>query len=1147
MGGVIAGLIGTSLPSVEAAPEVDRCARLRDVVDRHGVRGALSGVLNGAVDVLSGTLLRLPAQETDFALRGRLPIRWSRFYSSALAATPGLLGPGWRTRWEVTLRRADDRLTYTDEYGRAITVPFPAAGSRVTIASEQLHVAHLQDGRLVVADLTPHYRVFGDFDANGIARLKYVEDLHRQRIGCLWDANGRLTRLRGTCGHELLMHYDDHAGPRLAALECVDGGPTGLFVQYGYSERGELAQVGNRNGDVVRRYASDAGRLVEETGPLGLVTQYRWQTTGGVARVVERIVSERAHERFTYSPDSRTSQATDVFGDTATWQYDALGRVVSHTGFDGRRHQFDYEADSGPVALRLPGERVVRLEYDALGRVIKETDPLGHTLGTKYAFATREPLAITADDGRVWRWNRDDRLQPLQYQAPSGATVRIEYDANGLPLRHTDEQAAVTTFEYNAWGQPVRRVAVGDFATQYDYDDNGYLTGVTDPLGGVTRIDYDPVGRPLTVTRPDGKTERHFWNAAGQRTSFVGAGGQCVHWHRDAAGNVVRAIDEEGHATTFDYDAHGRPTRIASDNGAVQRLEWRAAGCVSIADADGVVRTFDYTDDGHVGRITTASGTLEREETFSYDVAGRPVGRDTLHSHYDYAYSARGQLERIVRTPTEDGERLGVTADEIRFEYDADGRVVAEHGVNGELRYTVNPVGRVVAVTLPQRQAIFTRRYVTGDVALIELEGREIARFWYDGMNRLIARRLGELTTHTRYTALGQPLWWRSVSGDTAEVSERDLPLWLEVEYNSADQVASAFGPGYGRIHYDHDRRGCLLRRVSDQLGVEYFTWDAAGNLLDVPGSGWFPAVYPDHRIRECRGHRYEYDAWGQLVQRSGRDHPVSLEWDAEGHLMSVRRRGCTVRYQYDALGRRVAKRVETAAAALPAGPVRDEVTRYLWQGFRLLQEQRDDRLRTYLYLPGGRDERSYAPLACIDQPLSDAGEIKDTHVYHYQTDTAGTALAVTDEAGKVVWRGQYRAWGHPVAPVALDQRELADGGMYQPLRYAGQYADDETTLCYNGSRFYDPDAGRYVSPDRTGAGGVSTYRYAPNPLTWCNPSGAAAPVHSPGVAAASAADLSGVERLLDPAQHLAGIVQQFDGVPGWNPFGGGSEYGAKV
>lgn len=42
------------------------------------------------------------------------------------------------------------------------------------------------------------------------------------------------------------------------------------------------------------------------------------------------------------------------------------------------------------------------------------------------------------------------------------------------------------------------------------------------------------------------------------------------------------------------------------------------------------------------------------------------------------------------------------------------------------------------------------------------------------------------------------------------------------------------------------------------------------------------------------------------------------------------------------------------------------------------------------------------------------------------------------------------------------------------PLRFAGQYSDDEVGLFYNYFRFYNPETGRYVENDPIGlAGGL--------------------------------------------------------------------------
>ncbi len=59
-------------------------------------------------------------------------------------------------------------------------------------------------------------------------------------------------------------------------------------------------------------------------------------------------------------------------------------------------------------------------------------------------------------------------------------------------------------------------------------------------------------------------------------------------------------------------------------------------------------------------------------------------------------------------------------------------------------------------------------------------------------------------------------------------------------------------------------------------------------------------------------------------------------------------------------------------------------------------------------------------------------------------------------------------------------------------MRYAGQYADAETGLYYNGFRYYDPLTGRYLQPDPLGlSGGLNSYVYAlNNPLSYIDPEG---------------------------------------------------------
>jgi RHS repeat-associated protein len=144
-----------------------------------------------------------------------------------------------------------------------------------------------------------------------------------------------------------------------------------------------------------------------------------------------------------------------------------------------------------------------------------------------------------------------------------------------------------------------------------------------------------------------------------------------------------------------------------------------------------------------------------------------------------------------------------------------------------------------------------------------------------------------------------------------------------------------------------------------------------------------------------------------------------------------------------------------------------------------LLHTDPRNSVRTYVYDP----QAAYAPLACVEQAQAAQGvPAPETQLYYYHTDPVGLPMEVTDAAGNRVWAGHYGAWG---------KLERQDGAFRQPLRYPGQYADDEIGLHYNTFRYYDPVVGRFITQDPIGlAGGLNLYAYAPNPNGWSDPWG---------------------------------------------------------
>jgi RHS repeat-associated protein len=87
------------------------------------------------------------------------------------------------------------------------------------------------------------------------------------------------------------------------------------------------------------------------------------------------------------------------------------------------------------------------------------------------------------------------------------------------------------------------------------------------------------------------------------------------------------------------------------------------------------------------------------------------------------------------------------------------------------------------------------------------------------------------------------------------------------------------------------------------------------------------------------------------------------------------------------------------------------------------------------------------------------------------------------DQTGAQTWSGELSIWGE----LRLDLGAAWDG----PVRWPGQYEDAETGLYYNRYRYYDPEAGQYVSQDPIGLlGGDQPYSYVSDPLVEIDPYG---------------------------------------------------------
>lgn len=126
-----------------------------------------------------------------------------------------------------------------------------------------------------------------------------------------------------------------------------------------------------------------------------------------------------------------------------------------------------------------------------------------------------------------------------------------------------------------------------------------------------------------------------------------------------------------------------------------------------------------------------------------------------------------------------------------------------------------------------------------------------------------------------------------------------------------------------------------------------------------------------------------------------------------------------------------------------------------------------------------------------MDKPLM---VVRNGQTYFYHTDGLDSVVAITDEAGQVVQRYGYDAWGNIVYNDGLFA--FSGSGLVNTLTYIAREYDAESGLYHYRARAYDPTLGRFLQKDPLEGELMSPqsqhiYSYAQNnPVNFTDPTG---------------------------------------------------------
>ncbi|MCM7201026.1 DUF6531 domain-containing protein [Enterobacter hormaechei] len=1019
--------------------------------------------------------------ELDFSLPGRFPLRWQRSYNS-LTTREGLFGLGWATTFDSYLTLEENNATWFDETGRELSFELPPVDRAFYSISEGIIIRRNESGDVAIADDDGAvWRLYKPTRANpSILRLASLSDEYGNALLTEWDEHGRLVGLHDEPrAFDVTLRYDDERFPqRVTSASHFDGNQTWPLMQWGYDARGQLASATDASGVVTREYRyNDDGLMVWHRLPGGLESEYRWQKFDHW-RVVENRTSTGDGCRFSYDLAAGLTTVDHYDGQTRKHYWNAQNLIVRYV--DERGENWRYEWDDNELLTRRidPLGNAVTFVYDEMGNRVQEIDADGNTRTTTWLEHRALPASIIEADGSATRFRYDEHHGLKRVVDPMGQTSLLRRDEFGQVVEEVDAAGNSRYQEYNEAGQMVRATDCSGRVTQYRYHPLGWLVAEISADGEETRYRYDAAGRPVQLDRPEGWTESLKWNERGLPVKHAGADGKESEFRYDEAGRLTATRNTQGEEVRRRWDSRGRLIALENENGEAYQFRWGADSLLlEEVGLDGVASQYRYDACGRTIARTFAAGHPEAiTHSFAWSASGQLVARTTPEGQTRYHYTPSGLLSRIGLHPALSADAWSAEAEqELVFEYDALGRVTRETGEHGELAWEYDALGNRTSVTLPDGRELKQFYYGSGHLLSIALDKLSVSDFTRDELHRETSRTQGLLTTRSEYDRLGR-LHRRDVfTGNAQRPSPRRWSRRWDYDYRNNLVREERDDNPFSWYRWQYDSAGRLLVQDGTLPGQEQWRWDAAGN----PREGSAEKV-THNRLTHLNGIRWRYDIHGRTVEKDNGQTRWHYRYDGEHRLTEVisqprdRNRPQTqVSFRYDPLGRRISKTRRQMLFGQPTGkPV---TTRFVWEGFRLLQEVHGDVPLTYVY----SDQDSYDPLARIDGV--DAPEI-----FWFHCQPNGTPERMTDIEGQVRWEGVSSAWGK-----LLRESETQVSGYSQNLRMQGQYLDRETGLHYNLFRYYDPDCGRFTQQDPIGlAGGINLYQYAPNALGWVDPWG---------------------------------------------------------
>lgn len=897
--------------------------------------------------------------------------------------------------------------------------------------------------------------------------------------------------------------------PRPMALSALVPGPTPDYyvtTYYTYDDFGRLVSLDSPDSGVTRFDYDAAGRLVGKhqyssrnaTAPISSIV-YGYDDLGRLQYAADMNSSPSFVEGYGWDEDESEPRPNLRGRLAAVWvlsqaranpfikrfSYDATGRLTrEELAIDGQRLGIAYEYDTNGniVSTTYPSGQVVHQELDpARLRVTGLTAGTGNTVRPLANGLAYQPgggiTAASWANGRSTTWTRDERSLITQVATAAMPIGSLTVDrlgdgtpdiARGLPALL--DGAASKTIDYgtDALGRLNSATELNNLGAQVTYtyamhpNDNREQTKVVAPsftklfdylyFPGSDRISFviDPSTESTCAPSPGGGDG--CFGGAPTTTVFQDVFSRTRH-HGNENGHGHSRDEEGGEGDEGDdEEEEGQEREFTLSEAAeacIELTQMHAASAhVGIDDVE-VYGPSDFNATVTTLRKTIAldAGTHElRVEIGSFPDASFILairvasgGRDGGSG--DCASGVPPGLQRAVERLLVDLERL-LRLVQLQQQRDP---TVTTRQVRKAARHAMSDATRVAELSGTSRREL---------LALLEaypVYRNVIDSLLHDG--RLPPDFIGLPTLAT--------------AEELTRALTRKPPKDPILKYGydgrgNVTEIQPVKGPGDANI-----RTGRAM----------CWAYDAKGRVWET-GVG---VVYPDliEPYYPCSTGvlelaRMSYDEKNLRVEKTAAGRTTRFVYDQQGNLLAEAdgATGAVLKEYVWLNGELTVMRRYPAAEMLAGSCESSSAEPFVFVLIPLLllfsRRRRSIPVLGIVALTACGVNEPRLPRDIVIEPLASVPED-----YYVHNDWLATPVAMTDMAGRVVWRSEHDPYGR----TAVDEDPDGDGREVSlNIRFPGQYEDEETSMfadltvgqpfIYNWNRYYAPQDGRYLQPD---------------------------------------------------------------------------------